>query len=73
MTKSFVIVYLLNGTKYEGEVYVSADTNKYGFSCYADPYYRFELDVKKIYIDNPVKPVNKIKKEVETDVLFYYV
>jgi len=37
MTKSFIIVYYLNGGKYKGDVYISSDTNKYGFTCFADP------------------------------------
>jgi hypothetical protein len=70
MTKSFIIVYFLNGEKYKGDVYVSTDTNNYGFACFADPYYRFELDVRKIYIDeNNIKT----KKENSMDTLFCYV
>ena len=70
MPKSYVIIYLLNGKKYEGDIYVLTDTNKSGYSCYADPYYRFELDVQKIFIDNTVK---ETKKKSEMDLLFCYV
>ena len=69
MPKSYIIVYLLNGIKYEGDIYVLTDTNKSGYSCYADPYYRFELDVQRIFIDNSVK---ESKKNTIIDSLFCY-
>lgn len=44
-----IYYYFLSDKMYNGEVYIISDnTQKYGFSCFADSEYKCKLDVREI-------------------------
>ena len=47
--KKNIFNYFLFDKQYDGEIYIkSDDTQKYGFTCFADSEYKYKLDIREI-------------------------
>ena len=60
-----IFIYLLNGKKYNGEIYFKNDQDvKHGFICAIDPYFINLLTVIKVPYDEKVRRESHIIKRL---------